>query len=89
MLEPVSEFHGLTVTFIVTENCNLRCKYCYEINKKDKYMSLETAKKMIDSLLNGEFITKENIQFAKMGIVLEFMGGDALINPKLVDSILN
>lgn len=89
MLEPVSEFHGLTVTFIVTENCNLRCKYCYEINKKDKYMSLETAKKMIDSLLNGEFITKENIRFAKMGIVLEFMGGDALINPKLVDSILN
>lgn len=34
-----------TLTFIVTEDCNLRCKYCYITHKsKGKVLSLETAK---------------------------------------------
>lgn len=33
-----------TLTFIVTEDCNLRCKYCYVTHKsKNKVMKLETA----------------------------------------------
>lgn len=38
-----------TLTFIVTEDCNLRCKYCYVTHKsKNKVMKLETAIKFID-----------------------------------------
>lgn len=89
MIEPLKEFPGLTVTFLITQNCNLRCKYCYEINKKERHMSLETAKKSIDRLIDGSFFTKDTTNLAKQGIILEFMGGDALVNPTLVDKILD
>lgn len=43
------------ITFIVTEDCNLRCKYCYIKHKaKGKKLALQTAKKFIDYLLNGK-----------------------------------
>ncbi len=35
-----------TITFIVTHDCNLRCKYCYITHKSsDKRMDLNVAKK--------------------------------------------
>lgn len=88
MLRNRLDFPGITITFLTTQNCNLRCKYCYEINKKENHMSIEIAKKAIDKLLKGAFITKENSPHAKQGIILEFMGGDALVNTKLLDEIL-
>ena len=42
-----------TVTFQVTDDCNLACKYCYQMHKGKKKMSFDTAKKMIDLLLSG------------------------------------
>ncbi len=34
------------ITFIVTEGCNLRCKYCYQVHKNgENRMDFETAKK--------------------------------------------
>lgn len=41
----------LSVTLMLTEKCNLKCKYCYEVfsgNMKAKSMSRETIKKTID-----------------------------------------
>jgi sulfatase maturation enzyme AslB (radical SAM superfamily) len=32
-----------TVTFQVTDACNLACTYCYQINKGNHRMSFETA----------------------------------------------
>ena len=43
-----------TVTFQVTDACNLACTYCYQINKGTRRMSFETAKLAIDKLLSGE-----------------------------------
>ena len=43
-----------TVTFQVTDACNLACTYCYQINKGHRSMSLETAKKFVDYLLNAD-----------------------------------
>ena len=42
-----------TVTFQVTDACNLACTYCYQINKGKRRMSFETAKQFIDMLLNS------------------------------------
>ena len=37
-----------SITFVVTEDCNLRCKYCYISHKStDNKMSFETARKFI------------------------------------------
>ena len=42
------------ITLCVTNDCQLRCTYCYERHKGEKYMTFETAKKYIDLLISGE-----------------------------------
>lgn len=37
------------LTFVVTQECNLRCGYCYMVGKNDMHrMDFETAKKIVD-----------------------------------------
>jgi sulfatase maturation enzyme AslB (radical SAM superfamily) len=43
-----------TVTFQVTEDCSLACKYCYQINKSKRRLSFDIAKLMVDKMLSGE-----------------------------------
>jgi hypothetical protein len=39
------------ITFVVTENCNLRCTYCYECGKNQtKRMTKEVARKAVDTI---------------------------------------
>ena len=41
------------ITFIVTENCQLRCKYCYITGKNSiKKMSFDIAAKSVDMVLD-------------------------------------
>lgn len=77
-----------TVTFQVTDKCSLCCKYCYQINKGERRMSFDTAKKLIDLLLSGEkgmkdYVSPEN----SPAIVLEFIGGEPLLEIELIDQI--
>ncbi|MGE5474502.1 MAG: radical SAM protein [Ignavibacteriales bacterium] len=61
---------------ILTEDCNMKCKYCYEnANRcKNNYMSLDTAKKAMDFVLDNAF--KQGIE----RIRLTFFGGEPLLN---------
>ena len=52
------EIQPLNVTFQVTDDCNLRCSYCYQINKGHHKMPLETAKAFIDLLFDNSETTK-------------------------------
>lgn len=85
----------ITVTINTTEDCNLACKYCYEINKKHKTMDFESAKKFIDILLDdddflkSDLISDDIIKNCKDSITIDFIGGDALMQPKLLDKILS
>lgn len=48
------------ITFIVTKDCQLACKYCYLIGKNTKErMSWEIAKAAIDYILDHEEDMKE------------------------------
>ena len=70
-----------TLTFIVTEDCNLRCSYCYITHKSsNKKMSFEVAKKFIDYVLSEEMIRPK-------GVILDFIGGEPLLEIKLIDQI--
>ena len=70
-----------TITFVVTEDCNLRCKYCYITHKNSKNkMNLDTAKEFIDYLLES------NIKKLPAAII-EFIGGEPLIEVELIDQI--
>jgi len=92
VIEPTSQFDGLNVTFSTTEDCNLACKYCYEINKKPKSLKLETAKAFIDILLEDKdpinALGTNEAWILDQGIILDFIGGDSLMDPQLVDEIL-
>ena len=44
-----------TITFIVTKDCQLACKYCYLIGKNNKErMTWDVAKKAVDYILAHE-----------------------------------
>lgn len=78
-----------SITFQVTEACQLRCQYCYQGNKTPAVMSLETAKKFIDLLIANDDNTKQYIDTEKCsGVILDFIGGEPLLQPKLIDDII-
>lgn len=96
MILPLIEQEGLHATINTTEDCNLRCKYCYEINKKPKSIDFEYCKKFIDDLINDDDPCGANIDdsdyfknLPKDGIIIDFIGGDALIDVKLLDKVIN
>jgi radical SAM peptide maturase (CXXX-repeat target family) len=72
-------------TFQTTEDCNLSCTYCYQINKTCGRMKFPTAKAFIDKLLNDEYsyINKHN----SPAIIIEFIGGDPLLEINLTKKI--
>lgn len=70
-----------TITFVVTEDCNLRCKYCYITHKaSNKKMSFETAKKFIDYILTADIETADSV-------IVDFFGGEPFMEVSLVDKI--
>jgi radical SAM peptide maturase (CXXX-repeat target family) len=85
---PVITNMAKTVTFKVTDDCNLRCSYCYQINKCKSVMSFETAKKFIDlmfeeSYREGSYLYIEDTP----ALVIEFIGGEPLLEIELIDKI--
>lgn len=77
-----------TVTFQVTDECNLKCSYCYQINKGTRKMKFETAKKLIDMLLEGDRRLGGYIDVkTSPGIILEFIGGEPFLCVGLIDRI--
>lgn len=70
------------ITFIVTKDCQLACKYCYLVGKNDKErMSWEVAKKAVDYIL-----TQENY-FKEKSVVWDFIGGEPFLEIDLIDKI--
>lgn len=70
------------VTFIVTKDCQLACKYCYLVGKNSKErMSWGIAKKAIDYILDQE---KE---MTEKSVVWDFIGGEPFLEIELIDRI--
>lgn len=79
-----------TVTFQVTDKCNLACTYCYQINKSVRRMKFEDAKLFIDKLLSGEDGFSEYVSVKNSpGIVIEFIGGEPFLEVDLIDQIVD
>ena len=77
-----------TVTFQVTDDCNLACKYCYQVNKGKRRMSLDTAKKFVDLLLTGDKGMKEYLHPENSpALIVEFIGGEPFLEIDLIDQI--
>ena len=74
------------ITIQVTDDCCLNCSYCYQINKGHRMMSQETMRDIIDFLFKMYDEDKPNTIINKhtKGIILEFMGGEPLMNIDLI-----
>ena len=71
-----------SITFIVTKDCQLACKYCYLVGKNSKErMSWEVAKKAIDYILSHENDFKEE------SVIWDFIGGEPFMEIDLIDKI--
>lgn len=71
-----------SITFIVTKDCQLACKYCYLVGKNDKEkMTWEVAKKAIDYILSHEN------DFPEKSVVWDFIGGEPFLEIELIDRI--
>lgn len=70
------------ITFIVTKDCQLACKYCYLVGKNiNERMTFEVAKKAIDYILNNENVFKEE------SVIWDFIGGEPFLEIDLIDEI--
>lgn len=70
------------ITFIVTKDCQLACKYCYLVGKNEKErMSWEVAKQAIDYILNNE------TEFPEDSVIWDFIGGEPFLEIDLIDKI--
>lgn len=71
-----------TVTFVVTEDCQLRCRYCYLVGKNSRNrMSFDTARRSIDYLVENPDL------FPERSIVWDFIGGEPFLEIDLIDEI--
>ena len=70
------------ITFIVTKDCQLACRYCYLVGKNEKErMSWPTAKAAIDYILSHEN------QFREESVIWDFIGGEPFLEIDLIDKI--
>lgn len=70
------------ITFIVTKDCQLACKYCYLVGKNEKErMSWEVAKAAIDYILDHE------AEFREESVIWDFIGGEPFLEIDLIDKI--
>ena len=70
------------ITFIVTKDCQLACKYCYLVGKNEKeQMSWDVAKAAIDYILDND------CDFNETSVVWDFIGGEPFLEIDLIDKI--
>lgn len=73
-----------SITFIVTKDCQLACKYCYLVGKNEKErMPFEVAKAAIDYVLDRE----NDPNFAYESVIWDFIGGEPFLEIDLIDKI--
>lgn len=71
-----------SITFIVTKDCQLACKYCYLVGKNEKErMSWDVAKAAIDYIIGNPDLFPED------SVVWDFIGGEPFLEIALIDKI--
>ena len=82
LTEEFGNGNAKNITFCVTEECNLRCKYCYLVHKNaTQKMPFEVAKKAVDYVLSAHDI------YNKPSVIWDFIGGEPFLEIDLVDKI--
>ena len=76
------------ITFQVTDNCSMRCTYCYQHNKSNHSMDFLTGKNFIDMLLDADEKSNTYITSTKAyACVIDFIGGEPLLEIDLISQL--
>ena len=71
-----------SITFIVTKDCQLACKYCYLVGKNEnERMSWDIAKRAVDYILGHPN------DFNEESVIWDFIGGEPFLEIDLIDKI--
>ncbi|MCT4597462.1 MAG: radical SAM peptide maturase, CXXX-repeat target family [Vallitalea sp.] len=87
--EHFTELCVKNVTIVLTEECNLRCTYCYQHGKNKVFLTKEKAKDIVEFLLNP---SKHNgyIDLEKHKcVILDFIGGEPMLNIEVMDYFMD
>lgn len=80
--EPWQAGLAKSITFIVTKDCQLACKYCYLVGKNVlERMTWPVAKQAIDYILDHE------AEMTEESVVWDFIGGEPFLEIDLIDRI--
>lgn len=72
------------ITFIVTKDCQLACKYCYLVGKNNnERMPLSVAKKAVDYILNNNDLSFKDYP----SVIWDFIGGEPFLEIDLLDTL--
>lgn len=95
-------YEGKSITFCITNECDLRCTYCYIHNKNSEMeMTFETAKEIIDTMYANPHLyfddplDEGNKKLPKgstdrkvmQKLIFDFIGGEPFIRVELIDQI--
>jgi uncharacterized protein len=76
------EGRAKSVTFIVTKDCQLACKYCYLVGKNTgERMSFEVAARTVD------YLTDHPELFNEASVIWDFIGGEPFLEIDLIDRV--
>jgi len=70
-------------TLCLTHACNMRCSYCYAVDKRASSMTWKTAKRAIDCCL-AETLSRSKLRQCRAITQLGFFGGEPLLEWKLL-----
>lgn len=76
------KFLPTSASILITEECNLRCSYCFEKNRYKKVISDEIIEKSLDLLFNNAI--KDN----RKSISVSIFGGEPTLYPKKIEKVL-
>lgn len=72
-----------SITFVVTQDCNFACRYCYLVHKnREGRMPFEVARAAVDYLLAHRELFWED------QAIWDFMGGEPLLEVELIEQII-
>lgn len=80
--KPWEDGSAQTVTFIVTKDCQLACKYCYLVGKNaNERMSFDVAKMAVD------YVLSHPEDFPRRSVIWDFIGGEPFLEVELISRI--
>ena len=81
MIRCPEPYRGQVLTVMVTNDCNLRCRYCYETDKGCRgTVSLKDVDAFAGMLISGVF------DIGMDSYEIDLLGGDALMHPEVIDA---